>query len=83
VTEFDDSGDMNLQDEDLIMAVYWSDIFRACAIEFDPGLMQPRTVEERMRVQEIIVATMQCLEHALLRLDDQITEVRSDADVLH
>ena len=45
--------------------------------------MQPRTVEERMRVQEIIVATMQCLEHALLRLDDQITEVRSDADVLH
>lgn len=83
MTEFDDSGDMNLQDEDLIMAVYWSDIFRACAIEFEPGLMQPRTVEERMRVQEIIVATMQCLEHALLRLDDQITEVRSDADVLH
>ena len=47
------------------------------------GHPQPRTVEERMRVQEIIVATMQCLEHALLRLDDQITEVRSDADVLH
>ena len=23
------------------------------------------------------------MEHALLRLDDQITEVRSDADVLH
>ena len=83
MTEFDDSGDMNLQDDDLIMAVYWSDIFRACAIEFEPGLMQPRTVEERMRVQEIIVATMQCLEHALLRLDDQITGVRSDADVLH
>jgi len=83
VTEFDGSGDMNLQDEDLIMAVYWSDILRACAIEFEPELMQPRTVEERMRVQEIIVATMQCLEHALLRLDDQITEVRSDADVLH
>ena len=83
MTEFDDSGDMNLQDEDLIMAVYWSDIFRACAIEFEPGLMQPRTVEERMRVQEIIVATMQCLEHALLRLDDQITEVRSDAELLH
>ena len=83
MTEFDGSGDMNLQDEDLIMAVYWSDILRACAIEFEPELMQPRTVEERMRVQEIIVATMQCLEHALLRLDDQITEVRSDADVLH
>ena len=83
MTEFDDGGDMNLQDEDLIMAIYWSDILRACAIEFEPGLMQPRTVEERMRVQEIIVATMQCLEHALLRLDDQITEVRSDADVLH
>ena len=83
MTEFDDSGDMNLQDEDLIMAIYWSDIFRACAIEFEPDFMQPRTVEERMRVQEIIVATMQCLEHALLRLDDQITEVRSDADVLH
>jgi hypothetical protein len=83
LTEFDGSGDMNLQDEDLIMAIYWSDILRACVIEFEPGLMQPRTVEERMRVQEIIVATMQCLEHALLRLDDQITEVRSDADVLH
>ena len=83
MTEFDDSGSMNLQDDDLIMAVYWSDIFRACAIEFEPDFMQPRTVEERMRVQEIIVATMQCLEHALLRLDDQITEVRSDADVLH
>ena len=83
MTAFDGSGDMNLQDEDLIMAVYWSDILRACAIEFEPELMQPRTVEERMRVQEIIVATMQCLEHALLRLDDQIMEVRSDADVLH
>jgi hypothetical protein len=45
--------------------------------------MQPRTVEERMRVQEIIVATMQCLEHALLRLDDQIVEVRSGAELLH
>ena len=83
MTEFDDKAAMDLEDEDLIMAIYWSDIFRACAIEFEPGLMQPRTVEERMRVQEIIVATMQCLEHALLRLDDQIVEVRSDADVLH
>jgi hypothetical protein len=83
VTEFDDEAAMDLADEDLIMAIYWSDILRACAIEFKPDLMQPHTVEERMRVQEIIVATMQCLEHALLRLDDQITEVRSDADVLH
>jgi hypothetical protein len=45
--------------------------------------MQPRTVEERMRVQEIIVATMQCLEHALVRLDDQMVEVRSGAELLH
>lgn len=83
MTEFNDRAAMDLEDDDLIMAVYWSDIFRVCAIEFEPDFMQPRTVEERMRVQEIIVATMQCLEHALLRLDDQITEVRSDADVLH
>jgi hypothetical protein len=83
LTEFDDSGDMNLEDEDLIMAIYWSDILRACAIEFQPELMQPRTIEERMRVQEIIVATMQCLEHALVRLDDQMVEVRSGAELLH
>ena len=83
MTEFDDKAAMDLEDEDLIMAIYWSDIFRACAIEFEPGLMQPRTVEERMRVQEVIVATMQCLEHALVRLDDQIVEVRSGAELLH
>ena len=83
MTEFDDKAAMDLEDDDLIMAVYWSDIFRACAIEFEQGFMQPRTVEERMRVQEIIVATMQCLEHALVRLDDQMVEVRSGAELLH
>ena len=83
MTEFDDKAAMDLEDEDLIMAIYWSDIFRACAIEFEPGLMQPRTVEERMRVQEVIVATMQCLEHSLVRLDGQMVEVRSGAELLH
>ena len=83
MTEFDDKAAMDLEDDDLIMAVYWSDIFRACAIEFEQGFMQPRTVEERMRVQEVIVATMQCLEHALVRLDDQMVEVRSGAELLH
>ena len=83
MTDFDDKAAMDLEDEDLIMAVYWSDIFRACAIEFEQGFMQPRTVEERMRVQEVIVATMQCLEHALVRLDDQIVEVRSGEELLH
>jgi hypothetical protein len=83
LTDFDDKAAMDLEDEDLIMAVYWSDIFRACAIEFEQGFMQPRTVEERMRVQEVIVATMQCLEHALVRLDDQIVEVRSGEELLH
>ena len=83
MTEFDDKAAMDLEDDDLIMAVYWSDIFKACAIEFEQGFMQPRTVEERMRVQEVIVATMQCLEHALVRLDDQIVEVRSGEELLH
>ena len=83
MTEFDDKAAMDLEDDDLIMAVYWSDIFRACAIEFEQGFMQPRTVEERMRVQEVIVATMQCLEHALVRLDDQMVEVRSGEELLH
>ena len=83
MTDFDDKAAMDLEDDDLIMAVYWSDIFRACAIEFEQGFMQPRTVEERMRVQEVIVATMQCLEHALVRLDDQMVEVRSGAELLH
>ena len=83
MTYFDDKAAMDLEDDDLIMAVYWSDIFRACAIEFEQGFMQPRTVEERMRVQEVIVATMQCLEHALVRLDDQMVEVRSGAELLH
>ena len=83
MTEFDDKAAMDLEDEDLIMAVYWSDILRACAIEFEPDFMQPRPVEERMRVQEVIVTTMQCLEHALVRLDDQIVEVRSGAELLH
>lgn len=83
MTDFDDKAAMDLEDDDLIMAVYWSDIFRACAIEFEQGFMQPRTVEERMRVQEVIVATMQCLEHALVRLDDQMVEVRSGEELLH
>ena len=83
MTEFDDKAAMDLEDDDLIMAVYWSDIFKACAIEFEQGFMQPRTVEERMRVQEVIVATMQCLEHALVRLDDQMVEVRSGEELLH
>ena len=83
MTDFDDKAAMDLEDDDLVMAVYWSDILHACAIEFDHGFMQPRTVEERMRAQEVIVATMQCLEHALVRLDDQIVEVRSGAELLH
>ncbi len=81
--EFDESGQMDLEDDDLIMAIYWSDIFRACAVEFTPGLMHPRTIEERKRVQEVIVAAMQCMEQALVRLDGQLVEVRSDAELLH
>ena len=83
MSEFDDKAAMDLEDDDLVMAIYWSDLFKACAIEFEQGFMQPQTVEERMRVQEVIVATMQCLEHALVRLDDQILEVRSGAELLH
>lgn len=83
MSEFDDKAAMDLEDDDLVMAIYWSDLFKACAIEFEQGFMQPHTVEERMRVQEVIVATMQCLEHALVRLDDQILEVRSGAELLH
>jgi hypothetical protein len=83
LTDFDDKAAMDLEDDDLVMAIYWSDLFKACAIEFEHGFMQPRTVEERMRVQEIIVSTMQCLEHALVRLDDQMLEVRSGAELLH
>ncbi len=81
--DFDDSGPMDLNDDDLIMAIYWSDIFNACAVEFTPGLMHPRTVEERKRAQEVIVAAMQCMEQALVRLDGQLVEVRSDAELLH
>ena len=83
MSEFDDKAAMDLEDDDLVMAIYWSDLFKACAIEFEQGFMHPQTVEERMRVQEVIVATMQCLEHALVRLDDQILEVRSGAELLH
>ena len=66
--------------EQQVMAVLWSDDIDACMIEFEPGFLYPTTVEERKRRAHILVNVMWTIEHALLRMDDQL--LRNDADDL-
>ena len=70
------------QPEQVVMTVLWSDDFDACMIEFEPGFLQPHTVEERKRRAYILVSTMWTIEHAMLKMDDQILR-SGDDDVLH
>jgi len=68
--------------EQQVMTVLWSDDIDACMIEFEPCFLYPATVEERKRRAHILVNAMWTIEHALLRMDDQL--LRSDVDdVLH
>lgn len=70
------------QAEQQVMTVLWSDDIDACMIEFEAGFLYPATVEERKRRAHILVNAMWTIEHALLRMDDQL--LRSDVDdVLH
>jgi hypothetical protein len=68
--------------EQVVMTVLWADDFEACMIEFEPGFLQPSTVEERKRRTHILVNAMWTIEHALVAMDGHI--LRSDMnDVLH
>ncbi len=67
---------------DRILTVLWSDDIGAVSVEFEPGFLHPKTLEERKRRTEILVNTMWTIERALMVMDDQLMR-NGDDDVLH
>ncbi len=67
---------------DRILTVLWSDDIGAISVEFEPGFLHPKTLEERKRRTEILVNTMWTIERALMVMDDQLMR-NGDDDVLH
>ena len=65
-----------------LFTVLWSEYIGACSIQFEPGFLHPKTVEERKHRAEILVSTMWTIERALMMMDDQILRSEDD-DVLH
>ena len=67
---------------DRILTVLWSEDIGAINIEFQPGFLQPETLEERKHRTEILVNAMWTIERALLVMDDQLLRSGED-DVVH
>ena len=66
----------------LLFTVLWSEDIGACSVEFKPGFLLPKTLEERKHRTEILVSTMWTIERALMMMDDQLLR-SGDDDVLH
>ena len=67
---------------DRILTVYCGPRISAINIEFQPGFLQPETLEERKHRTEILVNAMWTIERALLVMDDQLLR-SGDDDVVH
>ena len=82
--DFDEEYDEIFGDEAIerLFTVLWSEDIGACSVEFKPGFLRPRTLEERKHRTEILVSTMWTIERALMMMDDQLLRSRDD-DVLH
>ena len=82
--DFDEEYDHIFGDEAIerLFTVLWSEDIGACSVEFKPGFLHPRTLEERKHRTEILVSTMWTIERALMMMDDQLLR-SSDDDVLH
>jgi hypothetical protein len=82
--DFDEEYDEIFGDEAIerLFTVLWSEDIGACSVEFKPGFLRPRTLEERKHRTEILVSTMWTIERALMMMDDQLLR-SSDDDVLH
>jgi len=82
--DFDEEYDQIFGDEAIerLFTVLWSEDIGACSVEFKPGFLRPRTLEERKHRTEILVSTMWTIERALMMMDDQLLR-SSDDDVLH
>ncbi len=65
-----------------IFTVLWSEDIGAINVEFEPGFLHPKTLDERKRRTHILVNTMWTIERALLMMDDQLLR-SGDEDVLH
>jgi hypothetical protein len=82
--DFDEEYDEIFGDEAIerLFTVLWSEDIGACSVEFKPGFLRPKTLEERKHRTEILVSTMWTIERALMMMDDQLLR-SSDDDVLH
>ena len=82
--DFDEEYDQIFGDEAIerLFTVLWSEDIGACSVEFKPGFLRPKTLEERKHRTEILVSTMWTIERALMMMDDQLLRSRDD-DVLH
>ena len=82
--DFDEEYDEIFGDEAIerLFTVLWSEDIGACSVEFKPGFLRPKTMEERKHRTEILVSTMWTIERALMMMDDQLLRSRDD-DVLH
>jgi hypothetical protein len=82
--DFDEEYDQIFGDEAIerLFTVLWSEDIGACSVEFKPGFLRPRTLEERKHRTEVLVNTMWTIERALMMMDDQLLRSRDD-DVLH
>ena len=82
--DFDEEYDHIFGDEAIerLFTVLWSEDIGACSVEFEPGFLRPKTLEERKHRTEILVSTMWTIERALMMMDDQLLR-SGDDDVLH
>ncbi len=82
--DFDEEYDHIFGDEAIerLFTVLWSEDIGACSVEFKPGFLLPKTLEERKHRTEILVSTMWTIERALMMMDDQLLR-SGDDDVLH
>ncbi len=82
--DFDEEYDHIFGDEAIeqLFTVLWSEDIGACSVEFKPGFLRPRTLEERKHRTEILVSTMWTIERSLMMMDDQLLR-SGDDDVLH